>query len=97
MFSPQGLANRAALIVVAFAALHLGGARASTSFLSGTSPGTAAEGLLGGLYAICWFATVVGAPVLAIAAVVFAFLVASPRLTREAPPGPSRRSPAGPG
>lgn len=68
--SPRGFFTRALWIAVAFLVVSLLGWRDETRFLSGT-PASAGRGVI---YAFVWFAFVLGAPVLAIGAAVFAAL-----------------------
>jgi hypothetical protein len=56
----------AAGVVVVFVVLHLAGARAATSFLSGTRSADA-ELVLGSLYVLAWFGVVIAVPVVVIA------------------------------
>jgi hypothetical protein len=71
LFSPLGFLRSAALVVGLFAALHVAGARESTSVLSGTASSSGAV-FLGGAYAAAYFGTVLGAPIVVIAAALFA-------------------------
>lgn len=65
----------AALFALAFLACHLLGLREHVSVLSGTAPpGGADSAPLGALYAIAWFAGVIAAPILALAAGISAAL-----------------------
>jgi hypothetical protein len=73
LVSPLAFARSGALLVVALAALHATGARESASVLSGTAP-SSGSALLGGAYAAAYFAAVLGAPVLVVAAALFAVL-----------------------
>ena len=57
----------AGLLVASKLGLALAGGRAATSVLSGTHAGSADEALLGGLYALAHFASVLLAPPLALA------------------------------
>jgi len=79
VFSPQGFLARAALIVFVFLLCHLVGLREHTSIICGTSPsGDTADrwsAALGVLYALFWFAFVLGVPILVLAAGVFAALL----------------------
>ena len=85
MLSPRGFLNRAAVILVAFLALHALGSRESTTLLSGTSPGGSADLFLGGAYVIAYFATVLGVPILLIGAVLFTALARFAPGTRQPP------------
>lgn len=71
-FTPGGLALRAVLIGVAFAALHAAGLREATSFISGTSatgqPLTTAMAMSGAVYLIVFFGAVIVSPILLLAA-----------------------------
>jgi hypothetical protein len=71
LLSPRGFVTAAAVIAVVFGILHALGLRPYTSILSGTAPPGAGGGeavLLGLVYVAAYFACVVAAPVLAIAA-----------------------------
>jgi hypothetical protein len=85
MLSPQGFLNRAAAILVAFLGLHAWGSRESTTLLSGTPPGGPGALLSGGAYAIAYFATVVGVPILLLGAVLFVALARITSGTRSPP------------
>jgi len=75
-FSPKDLFRHGVLIVVVFTAAHLCGLREYASVLSGTTGGmhvsadTAA--VLGLLYILRYFAAVLGAPILLLAAAISA-------------------------
>ena len=68
----RGLIRRAVVLIAALAVLHLGGARACTSVLSGTSPvaggWSVPAALAGAAYIVAYLGTVVIAPILLIAA-----------------------------
>lgn len=70
--SPKGFILRAAVCVAALAVVHLLGWREYTSIISGTSPTgesiSLSTALPGMLYMAAWFATVLIAPALLIAA-----------------------------
>jgi len=81
-FTPMWFLVCAGLVTVAFGLLHLFGARNYTSILSGTAGstnGSVVAALLGLAYAFAYFATVLVAPVLVIAAGVMAALTARRR------------------
>lgn len=87
-FSPLGFLRGALLLTALFLAAHAAGLREHTRFLSGTEPagqGGELELVLGVLYAMLYFACVLGAPILAIAA---GLLFGVERLARRAPPPP---------
>lgn len=74
-----------ALIVVALAMLHLGGARTCVGFLSGNL-GSTDEILLGVAYVLAWFACVLWVPITTLAVILDAAcgrLVRKWRLSRE--------------
>lgn len=96
--SPETLAGCAVMIVLLYLVLHFSGLREDTSLLSGTFPGgdpKDASSLFWGMsYVVVYFASVIVAPVLLIAAAIFAGIEAA--LTRHRPgdvgedrPGPS--------
>jgi hypothetical protein len=66
--SPLGFLALAAAIVAVFGVLHLAGLRADASILSGTAPPDAAGPLLGVSYVLAYFAAVILAPILTLAA-----------------------------
>jgi hypothetical protein len=66
--TPAGLLKRAAIVAAAFLVCHLAGWRELTSVLSGTPPGSTLAALGGVLYLVSYFAAVIVAPVLVIAA-----------------------------
>ncbi|WP_437977881.1 hypothetical protein WMF11_14555 [Sorangium sp. So ce295] len=67
------LALGAAMLIAAFVACHMLGLREHVSVLSGTPPPAGGgDPLLGVTYALAWFGGVIFAPILAIAAGVFA-------------------------
>ena len=66
--TPAGLLKRAAILVAAFLVCHLSGWRDLTSVLSGTPASSTLTALGGVLYAFCYFAAVIVAPILVIAA-----------------------------
>jgi hypothetical protein len=76
MLSPQGLLSRAAVIVVVFLVLHVCGLREYTTLVTGTSPTGAPPGTasmaLAMLYVAFHMGTVVLAPVMALAALLWA-------------------------
>jgi hypothetical protein len=83
------LVAAALFVACALGVLHLLGARDAVSILSGTVPsGGAGSAALGAFYALAWFATVVLAPPMVIAAV----LLAAARYAR-APCRPPRSPP----
>ncbi len=88
LLSPAGWLIRAVVLLVLFAAMHLLGWREHTNVFSGTlglnSTADYLRAIAGGLYVIAWFATVVVAPILLIAAGVFALL-----LWRRSPTDPA--------
>ncbi|MDC3379347.1 hypothetical protein OAX78_03600 [Planctomycetota bacterium] len=61
------LMGSAAVIVVCFLVLHVMGAKESTSFLSGTMPGTDNDLAVGAFYVVAHFGFVLVAPILALA------------------------------
>jgi hypothetical protein len=67
--SPRALLRLGLTLVAFFLALHLAGLRESTTFLSGTPGGSAYAGVL---YTLAWFAAVLVAPPLVIAAAILA-------------------------
>lgn len=73
--SPMGFVMAAGSITCAFALLHIAGLRESTTILSGTAPPGGGSSGLGILYVVMYFAFVVIAPILAIAAVVMALFM----------------------
>src|SRR5437016_5594061 len=75
LFSPIGFLALAAVIGAAFAALHVAGLRESTRVFSGTTGGGATEAMQGAAYALGYFVTVLGAPVLLIATAAFLALL----------------------
>ena len=72
LFTPRGMLLRAAALVVVFGICHVAGLRQYTAVLSGSSPGGtqpgALEAVLGGAYVAAYLASVIVAPILAIAA-----------------------------
>jgi hypothetical protein len=73
LVSPRGFLAMAALVGALYGALHLAGIREDTAILSGTEPpGGAASAALGLLYVCLHFAWVLGAPILVLAAGVYA-------------------------
>jgi hypothetical protein len=70
--SPIGFATAALALALVYGALHLAGLRDDASFLSGTEPPDAFGTPLGLAYVIAYFAFVVAAPILAIAAALWA-------------------------
>jgi hypothetical protein len=76
--TPRGLLLRAALITAVYALLHLCGLRHSASFLSGTPVGGTFATLGGLTYVLFYFAAVVLAPILVIAAGVLRLLSRPP-------------------
>ncbi len=71
LLSPAGLAAGAAVIAALYGGAHALGLRAYAGILSGTAPpgGSGAAGIALGLaYVALYFACVVGAPILALAA-----------------------------
>jgi hypothetical protein len=81
--TPRGLLLRAALIAAVYAVLHLCGLRQDAAFLSGTPVGGTLATLGGITYVLFYFAAVVLAPILVIAAGVLRLLTRSPA-TRSA-------------
>ncbi|MDQ7779182.1 MAG: hypothetical protein RDV41_05680 [Planctomycetota bacterium] len=75
LFTPKGLLVRAAVIAVVFLVLHVCGLREYTSIISGMSPtGDTADSraiTLGVMYGCFYFAFVLVAPILVLAAVFF--------------------------
>jgi hypothetical protein len=86
MFMPRGLLTRAALIMAALALFHLLGWRDDTRIISGTSPprdlASQLAALRGVVYGLTYFAAVVLAPILLIAA---SLLALAGRKRRGAP------------
>jgi hypothetical protein len=99
--TPRGFLKAAALITAAFTIGHLAGLREYTSFFSGTMAGGEPGYLpllLGFAYAVAWFAFVVLAPILALAAGIQAGLlraVNGARRRAPTPGGPPTRPPGG--
>ena len=63
--TPKGLLQRAAVIALVYAVLHVAGGRHDAAFLSGTPVGSL---VLGCAYVVVYFAFVLIAPILVIAA-----------------------------
>lgn len=76
--TPRGLLLRAALIAAVYAVLHLCGLRHDASFLSGTPVGGTLATLGGLTYVLFYFAAVVLAPILVIAAGVLRLFSGAP-------------------
>jgi hypothetical protein len=68
MISTRLLAVSALLCAAPFLLAELGGLRIHASILTGQLPASAADGVAGLAYVLAWFAAVLVAPVLAIAA-----------------------------
>ena len=85
LLSPRGWLKRAAIIVATLVILHLLGWRADTKIISGTSPpkdfSSQMAAVRGVIYGLVYFAAVVGAPILMIAAGLFAMLSRRPSAT----------------
>lgn len=80
--SPKGLLVAAAAIALVYVLAHAAGLRAYTAILSGTAPpggDGASAWALGVGYVLCYFAAVIVAPILAIAAGILALLARLPR------------------
>jgi len=76
--SPGALVVSAAVMAGVFVICHLAGWRENTSFLCGTPPAGESAGLailLGLVYALSYFALVVLAPILVLAAAIFGVLL----------------------
>ncbi len=74
LVSPRGFATAAAVIAVGYGITHALGLRAYTSILSGTAPpgaGGTESVLLGLTYTAAYFACVIAAPILTIAAAIW--------------------------
>jgi hypothetical protein len=75
MWSPAGFLTRAALFLVLYVIFDFAGARAYTTFLSGTVPqgalGQGVSGYLGITYLLLYLLAFVVAPILVIAAAIF--------------------------
>ncbi len=86
IFSPKGFLLRAGIIALIFFILHIAGLREYTIILSGNSPtenpAQTLAGALGCIYIVFYFALILCAPILLIAAPIFA------ALTRLLPPKP---------
>ncbi|HVT89719.1 MAG TPA: hypothetical protein VHD56_12760 [Tepidisphaeraceae bacterium] len=76
--SPRGWFVRAVIIILAFAVFHLLGWRDDTRFISGTSTVPQMNGdwtaIRGLIYAFCYFAAVIVAPIMLIAAGLMAIM-----------------------
>jgi len=76
LFSPKGFVQRAILICVAFAVVHLLGLREFTSVLNGTTGsvemGRGESAMLGFIYILSYLAFVLLVPILLLAAAIFA-------------------------
>lgn len=70
LWSPPGFIVIALTLAALFALAHLGGLRDTTSILSGTNA-TPSNAVLGLIYTVLYFATVLGAPILILAAGIF--------------------------
>jgi hypothetical protein len=63
----RGALVRIGIVLATFAILHLAGGRAAVGWLSGTIPGGFFDHLLGALYVLAWFATVIVVPIVTLA------------------------------
>lgn len=79
LFSPKGFLVRAALIGIVYLVCHAAGLREHTAFLSGTDATAGAwragSAILGAIYLLSYFAFVLAAPVLVLAAGLLRFLL----------------------
>ncbi len=74
LISPHGLLFAAVALGLLFAVCHTFGWRDHTAFLSGTMP-LDGQTVLGIVYAVAYFSVVIIAPILILAAVIFALLL----------------------
>ncbi|MCK5797323.1 MAG: hypothetical protein KAI47_09075 [Deltaproteobacteria bacterium] len=92
LLSPRGILTRAGIILLVFAALHLGGARDFTSIFSGTAPLGGVPGvgerLVGVLYLFFYLIAVVGVPILILTALILWALVVLQDRRAKGPPPP---------